>query len=538
MATKNIIPQDQLEIVRQHLKTLKKDVELEVYTKKGLNDEYNQFVTKLCREFSKLNPKIKVTFRRVGSQYALKKGIDRSPVILFNPKQYSIAFYGAPAGEEGRTFIQTIKMISEGSTLLSEQAQQRLKELSEEREIMVFVSPTCPYCPQQALYAINAAIVNPEFIKVKIIEILENSDLAEQYSVSSVPLTVINGNILPAGLMPEEVFVDHLIAGAPAKIITPSPTKKVIKKDLLIVGAGPAGLTAAIYAKRAGLDPIVIDKGLIGGQVTITPVVENYPGFIKIPGKTLMDMMAQQALQYAEIHQSEEVKEIKPRKDLYIVKTTAATYEVKAIIIATGATHKKLNVPGEERFFGRGVSYCAVCDGFFFRGKKVLMIGGGNTAVTEAIYLNGIGVDVTLVHRRDTLRAEKHLQDSLKAQNIPIIWNTVVEEIMGEEVVTAVRLRNLKENRSYQMDIDGVFIAIGYEPSNELAKMLSLELTEDGYIKVDSRQRTSKPRIYAAGDITGGIKQIVTAVAQGAVAAIAAFEDLASPYWKDKGDMF
>jgi thioredoxin reductase (NADPH) len=249
-------------------------------------------------------------------------------------------------------------------------------------------------------------------------------------------------------------------------------------------------------------------------------------------------MMAQQALQYAEIHQSEEVNDIKPKGELFIVKTSAATYHVKAIIIATGATHKKLGVPGEERFFGRGVSYCAVCDGFFFRGKKVLMVGGGNTAVTEALYLKGIGVDVSLVHRRDTLRAEKHLQESLKAQEIPVIWNTVVEEILGDEVVTGVRLKNLKENRSYEIDVDGLFIAIGYEPSNVLAKTLGLELTEDGYIKVDSRQRTSMPRVYAAGDITGGIKQIVTAVSQGAVAAITAFEDLASPYWKDKGDMF
>ncbi|RME67529.1 MAG: thioredoxin-disulfide reductase, partial [Nitrospirae bacterium] len=321
-------------------------------------------------------------------------------------------------------------------------------------------------------------------------------------------------------------------------VITPSPTKKVVKKDIVIIGAGPAGLTAAIYAKRAGLEPIVIDKGLVGGQVTITPVVENYPGFIQIPGKTLMDMMTQQALQYAEIHQSEEVKEIKPKGDIFVVKTSAGTYHAKAIVIATGATHKKLGVPGEERFFGRGVSYCAVCDGFFFKGKKVLMIGGGNTAVTEAIYLKGIGVNVTLVHRRDTLRAEKHLQESLKAQGIPVIWNTVVEEILGDEVVKATRLKNLKENRSYEIETDGIFIAIGYEPSNALAKALELELTEDGYIKVDSRQRTSMPRVYAAGDITGGIKQIVTAVAQGAVAAITAFEDLASPYWKGKGDMF
>jgi thioredoxin reductase (NADPH) len=283
----------------------------------------------------------------------------------------------------------------------------------------------------------------------------------------------------------------------------------------------------------------VLERGNIGGQVALTPVVENYPGYTRIPGKTLMDMMAQQALQYTEIIQGEEVQDITRKTDIFEVKTTSNRYEVRGVIIATGAKHRKLGVPGEERLFGRGVSYCATCDGYFFKdGKRVIMVGGGNSAVTEALYLESIGVDVTLVHRRDTLRAEKRLRDNLMERKIPLLLNTVVEEIMGKEVVKGVRLKDVKEDRSYTMDLDGVFIAIGYEPVNEVAKKLGLELAPDGYIKVDERQRTSMPGVYAAGDVTGGIKQIVTAVGQGSVAALTAFEDLTSPYWKGKGDMF
>ncbi len=366
---------------------------------------------------------------------------------------------------------------------------------------------------------------------------MENRDLVDRYGITSVPSTVIDGNLVATGVQPEEAFVDSLFTGSPPKVKVVEPTKEVVERDVVIVGAGPAGLTAAIYAERAGLDTVVLEKGAIGGQVAITPVVENYPGFTRIPGKTLMDMMAQQAMQYAEIHLSEEVLDVKRRRDgRFLVITNRGRYLSRALILCTGATHRRLGVPGEERFLGRGVSYCATCDGYFFKGKKVIMVGGGNSAVTEALYLDSIGVEVTLVHRRDKLRAEKKLQESLFQRGIPVLWNTVVEEIKGEEMVTEVRLRDLKENRSYTMKTDGVFIAVGYEPVNTVGKKLGLELTEDGYIKVDSAQRTSLPGVYAAGDITGGIKQIVTAVGQGAVAAVSAFEDLTTPYWKSSSE--
>jgi len=371
-------------------------------------------------------------------------------------------------------------------------------------------------------------------VTLRVVEAGENRSLADRFSVASVPQTVVNGNVTAVTLQPEEAFVDSLFGGAPVEIGAPGPEGRVIEKDAVVIGAGPAGLTAAIYLERSGMKTVVLEKGGIGGQVAITPVVENYPGYTRISGKTLMDMMAQQALQYTDIRQGEEVVDVE--RDTgggFRVVTAANTYRTGVLIITTGARHRKLGVPGEERLFGRGVSYCATCDGYFFKdGKKVIMVGGGNTAVTEALYLESIGVDVTIVHRRDRLRAEERLQDNLEDRGIPVIWNTVVEEIAGDSSVEAVRLRNVNNGRTSEMKVDGVFIAIGYEPINDIAKKLGLEMDAEGYIRVDAQQRTSMRGVYAAGDITGGIKQIVTAVGQGGVAAITAFEDMMKPYWK------
>jgi len=535
-AVRKVIGDDIRNVLKKEFRSLRRDIYLHLFIKKGLNDRHNEFTIKFCKELSLLSKKIHCHRHSAASLKAKEIAVETSPVVAVNPDEYDIQFLGAPVGEEGRAFITTITMVSQNRGLLSKESRQRLKELEDQREVMVFVSPTCPYCPQQVVYAVSAAIEAPHRVSVRIVEILENRRLAERFSVVSVPQTVINGNVVAVGVQPEEVFIDALFTGAPVELKRVPAAEKVIKKDLVIVGAGPAGLTAAIYAERSGLKCVVIEKGGIGGQVAVTPVVENYPGFSRIPGKTLMDMMAQQALQYTEIHQGEEVIEIKKtRRNRFRVTTTSNRYLCRGIILATGATHKKLGVPGEERFLGRGVSYCATCDGYFFKdGKKVIIVGGGNSAVTEALYLNSIGVDVTLVHRRDALRAEKRLQDSLKERGIQVLWSTVVEEIIGEEVVKSVRLKDLKKKKTYSMQVDGVFISIGYKPVNALAKDLGLELTEDGYIKVDSRQRTSMPGVYAAGDITGGIKQIVTAVGQGSVAAITAFEDLSNPYWKER----
>ncbi len=305
-----------------------------------------------------------------------------------------------------------------------------------------------------------------------------------------------------------------------------------VEKDLVIVGAGPAGMTAGIYAERAGLKTVVLERENIGGQVTITPEVENYPGFTRIPGKTLVDMIAQQAAQYTEIHLSEEIKEIEKTDDRFQVKTNWAIYKARGIIIASGVSNKRLDVPGENRLYGKGVSYCAECDGYFFKdGKQVIVVGGGNTAATYALYLHTLGAKVTLVHRRAALRCEIRLQESMSREGIEILWHSEVREILGDKLVKAVKIEDTLQKTVREIPAEGVFIAIGYIPNNEIAKMLTLEVDEEGYIKVDRKQRTSMPMVYAAGDITGGVKQIVVAVSEGSLAALTAFEDIEIPYW-------
>ena len=279
---------------------------------------------------------------------------------------------------------------------------------------------------------------------------------------------------------------------------------------------------------------MVVEKSNVGGQVSITPVVENYPGFTKIAGKSLVDLITQQALQYVDIHISEEIKELEKKEDRFHIKTNRAYYIARGLIIATGVSSRELNIPGEKRFWGRGVSYCAECDGYFFKdGKSVIIVGGGNTAATDALYLHTLGAKVTLVHRRDQLRAEKRLQDSITKSGIHVLWNCDVVEILGDRVVKSVKIADKQSGKITEMSVDGIFVAIGYKPNNEIARLLGLEVEAYGYVKADEEQRTSMPMVYAAGDITGGVKQIVVAVGQASVAALTAFEDLSNPYWKN-----
>jgi thioredoxin reductase (NADPH) len=355
-----------------------------------------------------------------------------------------------------------------------------------------------------------------------------------------VPQTFINGIFTGPGLQPEEVFVETLLSLKEPSYVSEEITPgEPIAKDLVIIGGGPAGLAAAIYAVRAGLDAIVIEKSALGGQVAITPAVENYPGFMRIGGKSLVDLMAQQAAQYAEIHLGEVVKELSSRREenRYRITTSRAIYLTKGIVIATGVDNRALGVPGERRLYGRGVSYCSTCDGYYFKdGKNVLVVGGGNTAATDALYLHNLGAKVTVVHRRDALRAQARLQESLTQAGVPVLWNSEVREILGDKLVKSVKVEDTASGKVAELAVDGVFVAVGYIPNNGIAQKLGLSLDEQGYVKVDlNTMRTELPNVYAAGDITGGPKQIVVAVAQGSTAAMSAFEDLASPYWAEKG---
>lgn len=288
-------------------------------------------------------------------------------------------------------------------------------------------------------------------------------------------------------------------------------------------------MTAGIYASRLGLDCIVLEKGTAGGMLREAPWIENFPGFGELSGNELAERMKKHASQYVSIHEGEEVLEIQ-KNERFRIKSTKGEYETRAVLLATGCEKRKLGVQGEKEFLGKGVSYCATCDGFLFRGKRVAVVGGGNSAALEALYLKNLGCRVCLIHRRHQLRAEKYLQDKLTG--IELKLNRKVERILGDGKVRGLELVETDTGNRETLEVDGVFIAIGEVPNNHLARQLGLELSKEGWIKVDGNQRTSLPRVYAAGDVTGLIRQIVVACAQGAVAAISAFEDLKSPYWK------
>ena len=301
--------------------------------------------------------------------------------------------------------------------------------------------------------------------------------------------------------------------------------------ELAIVGAGPAGFSAAIYAKRSGISTIVFDRGSGGGLLQLAPNIENYAGFVSILGVDLVEKMKQHASKYADFHFYEEVKNVESLSPGFMITTQKTTYQVGAVILCTGTEHKKLDVPGESKLLGKGVSYCATCDGYFFKGKRVVVVGGGNTALMESIFLKQLGCkEVYVVHRRDQFRAEKIYEDEAREKGVHFLFNTLVDEIYGNENVSSVSLFNVSTSERSRLTVDGVFASVGVIPQNEIARSLGLKLYEDGYIMVDNEQRTNVRGVYAAGDITGGLRQVVTACAKGAIAALTTTEVLGKKY--------
>lgn len=296
------------------------------------------------------------------------------------------------------------------------------------------------------------------------------------------------------------------------------------KRELIIIGGGPAGLAAGIYASRAAIDTVLVERGIPGGLVVSTESIENYPGFTEgVGGPELMMQMESQARRFGLEILSTNVESIKPSGKEFIVQTDSGDIAAGAVIIATGAQPQLLSVKGEEEYTGRGVSYCATCDGAFFRGKKVAVIGGGDAAVEEAIFLTKFAEKVYIIHRRGELRATKVVQNRAFANpKIEMVWHSVVDEIQGTDTVEKVLVRDVRNGATSSLSVDGVFIYVGHRPSSSLVRNL-VDTDEKGYIITDDNMATRQPGLFAAGDIRQKLlRQVVTAVADGAIAAVAA----------------
>jgi thioredoxin reductase (NADPH) len=304
--------------------------------------------------------------------------------------------------------------------------------------------------------------------------------------------------------------------------------------ELIVIGGGPAGLAAGIYGSRSGLTTVVLEERLAGGTILDAPAVENYPGFPSISGAELAQNLATHARSAnVTINESESVISMNLKDEEKTVQTQKAVYKAKAVIIACGSHYRQLGVPGEQEFRGRGVSYCGVCDGPFFKGKRVLVVGGGNSAIMTTLYLANIAADTKIAHRREAFRCEEALIQGLKnSKNVEILWNTELKEIRGDKVVQNVVLLDKTTGETKEMPVNGVFVQVGEDPNSKIAKEAGVTVDQNGFIIVDALQRTNLAGVLAAGDVTNHpVKQIGTAVGQGITAALEAYGYIRRPYY-------
>jgi thioredoxin reductase (NADPH) len=305
--------------------------------------------------------------------------------------------------------------------------------------------------------------------------------------------------------------------------------------DLIIIGAGAAGLAASVYGVRSGLKTLVLEEKMAGGTTAEAPWVENYLGFQSINGIELAEkMVAHAKTAGVKINEFEKVVKMDLKSENKIVETDKGSYETKSVIVASGSAYRQLGVPGEKELRGRGVSYCGLCDGPFFKNKRVMVVGGGNSAIVTALYLAHLGSDVKVAHRRDVFRAEDALVRDLKSmKNVEVFWNTEIKEIVGEKMVKKVIMLDKRTGETKELPVDGVFIQVGEDPNSQVAKEAGVTVDEDNYIIVDGLQHTNIEGVYAAGDVANHpVKQVGTAVGQGITAATEAYAFVRRPYYR------
>jgi thioredoxin reductase (NADPH) len=386
--------------------------------------------------------------------------------------------------------------------------------------VKIYTTDFCPYCVK-AKNILESKGIEYEEVNIHADEKLRD-EIEQLTGRRDVPQILIDGKHIGD----DDVLEELAISGELNRMfdLEKEDDKALETRNVIIIGSGPAGFAAALYAGRANLEPLLITGTEIGGQLTATTEIENYPGFKGEGTNELIETMFEQAERFGTERLFDTVTEVDFSEHPYRIKTNEAEFLAKSVIICTGSSPRKLNVPGEKEFIGRGVSYCATCDGFFFQGRSVVIVGGGDSAVEEALFLTRFASEIHLVHRRDRLRANPFLQERiLNHEKMKFIWDSVVETIQGDgKSVNAVLLKNVKTDEQTIHPTEGVFIFIGHIPNTSVFKG-QIELDETGHIITDRRQHTSVPGVFAAGDVQDHIfRQAITSAGTGAAAAIEA----------------
>lgn len=409
-------------------------------------------------------------------------------------------------------------------------AKQLAEMIGNKRIVLVdFWAPWCPHCRKINPAYEQIAEQYAGILDVVKLDMDEDDRLWDELNVELIPTLRLYIDGKPAGsiVAPESksVIDDFLANILPKK--QEEPNSHI--HDMIVIGGGPGGYTSGLYAARAGLDVVVLEKLSAGGQMALTHQIDNYPGFANgIDGYELADQMQQQAERFGAKTKNAEVQRVDLSADPKVIETSEGILYGRTVVIATGANPRELGVQNERELFGRGVAYCAACDGMFYKGKTVVLVGGGNSAAADALLLSRVAKKVIIVHRRDTLRATKIYHEPLmNAENVEFRWNSVVEELMYADRLTGVRLKNILTGDETEITCDGMFVSVGRKPATELFAG-QLELDSNGYIVSGETTETSLPGVYAVGDVrTKLLRQIVTAVADGATAVHIAEEYLA-----------
>lgn len=387
--------------------------------------------------------------------------------------------------------------------------------------VKIYTTDSCPYC-RKAKNILESKNVEYEEVNIHGSE-KRRDEIKDLTGRRDVPQIFINDEHIGDDDALEEICVsgelDKMLGNEPEE-----PNNTIEEQDLVIIGAGPAGLAAGLYGARADLEPLIIGSSQIGGQLSLTDKIENYPGFDGKDAMSLIRTMQQQAEKFGSEIEYKMVNEVNFACHPFWLKTSNKEYSAKSVIICTGSSFRKLDVKGETKYTGRGVSYCATCDGFFFKDLPVVVVGGGNTAVEEALFLTKFASEVYIIHRRDRLRANETLQErAFENKKVNFIWDSVVKEIQGDgNNVTSVLLENVKTGEETIHPTEGVFVFVGYVPNTEIFKG-QVELDEQGCIVTDKQQHTSIRGVFAAGDVQDPIfRQAVISAGTGAAAAIEA----------------